>query len=141
MINNACYLLIDLEATCSDDGSIDRRAMEIIEIGAVMVERDSMKFTDEFQAFVRPVRNHRLTRFCTQLTSIRQEDVDQAADFPTVLAAFREWIYRHDVVAWGSWGDYDYRQFEIRLRLSPPTLAIRIRACELQESIHRSPRP
>ena len=113
MTNNNCYLLIDLEATCCDDGSIDRRAMEIIEIGAVMVERDSLITVDEFQAFIRPVRHPQLTAFCTQLTSIRQEDVDLASDYPTVLAVFREWIYRHHVTAWGSWGNYDYRQFDV----------------------------
>ena len=106
------YLLVDLEATCSDDGSLARGEMEIIEIGAVMVAVDSFEVVGEFGAFVRPVRHPRLTPFCTQLTSIRQRDVDEAEAFPEVLARFRGWVYEHEVLAWASWGDYDRKQFE-----------------------------
>src|SRR3546814_20749235 len=99
---------------CSSDldSSMARAEMEIIEIGAVMVERATLRALDEFQAFVRPVRHPHLTAFCTRLTSIQQADVDAAEGFPAVLAAFRAWIYRHHVVGWGPWGRYDLRQFE-----------------------------
>lgn len=107
-----CYLLIDLEATCAQDGSIAPREMETIEIGAVMVAADSFATVSEFQSFVRPQRHPMLTPFCIQLTSIRQQDVDEAEIFPDVLRRFREWIYRHEVTAWASWGDYDRLQFE-----------------------------
>ena len=35
------FLIVDLEATCSNDGSIPREEMEIIEIGAVMLNRST----------------------------------------------------------------------------------------------------
>ena len=111
-MTSPCYLLIDLEATCAHDGSLAPREMEIIEIGAVMVAVDSFATVGEFQSFVRPKRHPRLTPFCTQLTSIRQQDVDAAETFPEVMRRFREWIYGHEVTAWASWGDYDRKQFE-----------------------------
>ncbi|MGH8083529.1 MAG: exonuclease domain-containing protein, partial [Lysobacter sp.] len=108
----AHYLLIDFEATCADDGSIARTHMEIIEIGAVMVETQSLSVVDEFQSFVRPVRHPRLTAFCTRLTSIRQADVDAAPGFGEMLAAFKPWLYRYPDFVWGSWGDYDLHQLQ-----------------------------
>src|SRR3546814_1120774 len=54
-----CVLVLDLEATCCDDSSMARAEMEIIEIGAVMVERATLCTLDEFQAFIRPVRHPR----------------------------------------------------------------------------------
>lgn len=106
------YLLIDFEATCADDKSIPRTHMEIIEIGAVMVETSSLTVIDEFQSFVRPVRYPRLSGFCTRLTSIRQGDVDAAPDFAEMLAAFKPWLYRYRDFVWGSWGDYDLHQLQ-----------------------------
>jgi len=52
--------------------------MEIIEIGAVMVEAQGLTVIDEFQTFIKPVRYPILTEFCKSLTSITQEQVDQA---------------------------------------------------------------
>src|SRR3546814_20918649 len=43
-----CVLVLDLEATCCDDSSMAREEMEIIEIGAVMVERATLRTLDEF---------------------------------------------------------------------------------------------
>lgn len=68
-------LVIDLEATCSNDGSISGSNMEIIEIGACWVNPQG-KIIDTFQSFVRPVVNIILTPFCTQLTTIKQDQVD-----------------------------------------------------------------
>ncbi|BAT56051.1 exonuclease, RNase T and DNA polymerase III [Nostoc sp. NIES-3756] len=106
------YLIVDLEATCSDDGSIPRHEMEIIEIGAVMLNRKTWAIDSEFQQFIQPIRNPQLTKFCTQLTSIRQEDVNQAPIFIEAISRFKEWInssFNHHIFC--SWGDYDKNQF------------------------------
>jgi len=66
------YLVLDLEATCCDKGSIAKNHMEIIEIGAVMVEPATLTIVDEFQSFVKPIRHPILTEFCKSLTSIAQ---------------------------------------------------------------------
>lgn len=105
------YLVIDLEATCDNGGLVPRREMEIIEIGAVIVDRRSFEPIGEFQSFVRPVQHPKLTDFCTQLTSITQAEVDGAPGFPIVLAALREFVELHARPLFCSWGAYDRGQF------------------------------
>lgn len=105
------YLVIDFEATCCDLGTVPRHAMEIIEFGAVMADAD-FRVIDEFQSFVKPVRHPALTPFCTQLTSIRQQDMDSAPTFSDCVAAFRTWLSPYRDFAFCSWGDYDRTQLQ-----------------------------
>lgn len=65
--------------------------MEIIEIGAVRLDA-ALTIMDEFDAFVRPVVEPKLSEFCTALTTIKQADVVGADMFPAVFARFLEWI-------------------------------------------------
>lgn len=84
--------------------------MEIIEIGAVMVKADGLQVIDEFQSFIRPIRHPKLTSFCTQLTSITQNDVDEAPLFNDFIASFKSWLYQYHSFVFCSWGDYDLNQ-------------------------------
>lgn len=104
------YLVIDFEATCCDKGTVPREQMEIIEIGAVMVEADNYQVVNEFQSFVRPVRHPKLTAFCTDLTSIHQQDVDNAPVFQDAITSFKTWLYQYSNFVFCSWGDYDVKQ-------------------------------
>lgn len=99
--------MIDLEATCSDDGKITREQCEIIEIGAVMIE--SAFIAREFQSFVRPITNPLLTDFCKNLTTITQEQVDEAEPFNVVYQRFAEWIGSEETIM-ASWGNWDREQ-------------------------------
>ena len=103
-------IIVDLEATCCDRNSIPKHAMEIIEIGAVAVRSEEGVPLSEFQAFVRPVRHPQLTAFCTQLTHIRQSDVDEARRFPEVVAQLRSWLTAFSPYEFCSWGDFDRQQ-------------------------------
>jgi inhibitor of KinA sporulation pathway (predicted exonuclease) len=105
------YLIIDLEATCTNDGSFPRTEMEIIEIGAVLQDAVNFEVVSEFQTFVRPVRHPVLTEFCTQLTSITQPDLADAPTFPEALAAMIRWRSGFAASLFCSWGDYDRKQF------------------------------
>ena len=113
MSNSFAQLLaLDVEATCDDGGAVPRQEMEIIEIGAIIVDAEC-EVVDEFQTFIRPVRHARLTPFCTRLTGIRQADVDGAAYFHEAMEAFKAWFSKYPgLVQWGSWGDYDKKQME-----------------------------
>ena len=51
----------------------------------------------------------RLSDFCKSLTSIRQEDVDGADEFPAVFRRFVDWI-GPDPFVLCSWGAYDLNQ-------------------------------
>jgi len=105
------YLVIDLEATCSEDGSIPREETEIIEIGAVLVDGRTLSPVREMQTFVRPIRHPRLLPFCTQLTTITQADVDRAPRFPAAVARLRDLDPRGEAL-FCSWGNYDRNQLQ-----------------------------
>ncbi len=110
-IHEPFLLVIDLEATCDDGGAVPKAEMEIIEIGAVLVERATLRAVGDFQTFVRPVRHPTLTPFCTRLTSITQADVDAAPRFPDAMNALRRFVGAR-AARFCSWGDYDRKQFE-----------------------------
>lgn len=110
-IPNTRYLIVDLEATCADDGGLPREQMEIIEIGAVMLSARTFEIESEFQTFVRPVRHPILTEFCKGLTKIRQPDVDSAPSFAEAVEAMKHWMYQYDDPLFCSWGNYDRSQF------------------------------
>lgn len=106
------FLVIDLEATCSDDRvAVPRNEMEIIEIGAVMVHGQTLEPLSEFQSFVRPVRIPVLTEFCTELTGITQSVVDAAPGYRDVLPELVAWFSGYPGCLFCSWGDYDRKQF------------------------------
>ncbi|MCY3414465.1 MAG: exonuclease domain-containing protein [Candidatus Heimdallarchaeota archaeon] len=100
--------IIDFEATCTNKGEFPRNEMEIIEIGCLILNRD-LKVIDEFNCFVKPVRNPTLTAFCTELTCITQEDVDKASDFAAMIDGLKEKIRKYNPL-FASWGAYDKNQ-------------------------------
>jgi len=103
------YIIFDLEATCWRLRRPPRQ--EIIEIGAVKVNHLGERI-DEFNAFIKPKLNPKLSDFCKQLTSIEQHEVDGADDFQEVIWKFEDWLYAtDDRVTLYSWGDYDKHQF------------------------------
>ena len=104
------WLVIDLEAT-TDDGGWPIEEMEIIEIGATLVNRQGREL-DHFQRFVRPQRRPLLTPFCRELTHITQANIDSAQPLAEVWVLFERWLGQHHsrLEGWASWGDYDRRQ-------------------------------
>ena len=107
--SQAAYLVVDLEATCDQDG-LPRPQREIIEIGAVIVHGETYEAMDEFQTFVRPVRHPVLTQYCLELTTITQEQVNGAPSFADAMKAFGAFIARNQNALFCSWGKYDARQ-------------------------------
>lgn len=105
------YLIVDLEATCWLNNK-DNTKMETIEIGAVMLPETLDAPTAEYQRFIRPFTHPILSEFCTELTSITQEQVDSADYFNVVFPEFVEWI-GDEPYTFCSWGDYDYKQLKL----------------------------
>jgi len=104
------YIILDLEATCWRDRSIENQH-EIIEIGAVKIS-EQKETIDEFNAFIQPKLHPELSEFCTELTTIEQRDVDQADGFETVIKEFWNWINLDEDYLLCSWGFYDRSQFK-----------------------------
>lgn len=101
-------IIIDLEATCWEKGDpfykLQKDLSEIIEIGAVRVAQTSCDWVieDEFQTFVRPLQNPKLTKFCTDLTKITQDQINSAPDLTDAWKNFLRWAPKNSVgVSWG----------------------------------------
>ena len=105
----ADLIVIDLEATCWSGGQ-HPGSQEIIEIGAVRLD-SKLKPAGEFRTFIKPREKPILSPFCTELTSIRQSDVDAAPSFVEALRAFRRWIGKGPYRI-ASWSDYDLHQLQ-----------------------------
>lgn len=104
-------LVVDIEATCCDQGTVPQLQMEVIQIGAVIANRSGIVL-DEWSSYVRPIRHPELTDFCTRLTGIRQLDVDAADTFPVVIQGLMQWVSSNcpTPTSWASWGAYDHHQ-------------------------------
>lgn len=102
------FVIFDLEATCYDRNEIapDGFVNEIIEIGAVKLDHTG-KEIDRFSQFAKPKLFPKLSNFCTELTTITQEDVDGADELVHVLQEFIHWCNDATLV---SWGHYDINQ-------------------------------
>lgn len=112
-------LCVDLEATCSDDGSIERHEMEIIEFGCTVLDLE-MNVVAKFNRFVRPIIHPQLTDFCKSLTTITQEQVDSADDWVTVASEIDDFVKQLDAPAiWVSWGGFDERLIARSCKMKP----------------------
>lgn len=108
--------IIDLECTCDDTGEIiPRHEMEIIEIGCVIADIKGNTY-NEFNCFVKPVIHPILTSFCTQLTSISQDQVNNGLSFEKALTGLDDFLFNENINMWGSWGGFDANQIRKDIR-------------------------
>ncbi len=113
------YLITDLECTCTNSNEFPREEMEIIEIGAVILN-DKLEIIDEFSKFVKPTKNPQLTDFCKDLTKIKQEYVDNADYLVKVLREFSEWALQYGEYTFTSWGAFDYKHIDFKFFMLLP---------------------
>jgi inhibitor of KinA sporulation pathway (predicted exonuclease) len=108
-------LVIDIESTCWDGGFPPKgEANDIIEIGLTPLELSSGRRLDKRSILVRPERS-RVSPFCTQLTTLTQDQVDTGILFKDACKIL-EVEYHSQERLWASYGDYDRRQFEKQCR-------------------------
>ncbi|KAF9448333.1 hypothetical protein P691DRAFT_729758 [Macrolepiota fuliginosa MF-IS2] len=123
-------LILDVEATCFQ-GTDFNYPNEIIEFPICLMkwqDRDrtmqasKLHVVDEFRSFVRPTWRPTLSAFCTELTSITQDQVDSAPLFPQVLKSVRAFLVKNGLIdgttgrrlirfCWCSDGPFDIRDF------------------------------
>lgn len=108
------YLLVtDFEATCKQYEKIEPQ--EIIEFPCAAVSTKDWKVENVFHEYVKPRVHPMLSPFCTELTGIIQEMVDDRPYFPEVFHKFCSWLDQHNYFkddnscAFVTCGDWDLR--------------------------------
>jgi inhibitor of KinA sporulation pathway (predicted exonuclease) len=102
-------LILDLEATCYEKGTEPPGFYsEVIEIGAIELDTETLEVGKEFDTFVKPSLkiNTYLSNFCKKLTTITDKDLVGAPDLRTALANLAK-TYNLNSMVFCSWGDYD----------------------------------
>ncbi|KAI7796242.1 3'-5' exoribonuclease 1 [Triplophysa rosa] len=114
--------VVDFEATCEENNPPDYHH-EIIEFPIVLIDTHTLEIVDTFQEYVKPEVSPQLSDFCTQLTGITQEMVDEGNTFYTVLKRAVSWLkekelgtkYKYTFLTDGSWdmGKFLYTQCKL----------------------------
>jgi inhibitor of KinA sporulation pathway (predicted exonuclease) len=108
-------LVIDIEATCWEGGFPPRgESNDIIEIGLCPLEVSTGRRLEKRSILVKPERST-VGPFCTQLTTLTQEQVNGGILFREACKLL-ETEYHSTARLWASYGDYDRRQFEKQCR-------------------------
>ncbi|XP_074137061.1 ERI1 exoribonuclease 2 isoform X5 [Sminthopsis crassicaudata] len=84
-------IIIDFESTCWNDGK-RHYSQEIIEFPAVLLNTLTGEIESEFQTYVQPEEHPILSKFCVELTGIKQAQVDEGVPLKICLSQFCKWI-------------------------------------------------
>lgn len=103
-------LVVDLEATCWEGAPPEGQQSEIIEIGLCVLDVSTGDRLEKTSILVRPERS-KVSAFCTQLTTLTQEQVDQGVPLEEACNLLRK-QYNSQERVWASFGDYDRKQME-----------------------------
>uniref|UniRef100_A0A8C0G2H4 ERI1 exoribonuclease 2 n=1 Tax=Chelonoidis abingdonii TaxID=106734 RepID=A0A8C0G2H4_CHEAB len=86
-------IIIDFESTCWKDGK-RHYSQEIIEFPAVLLNTSTGEIESEFHVYVQPQEHPILSEFCTELTGIKQNQVDEGVPLNICLSQFSKWIQK-----------------------------------------------
>lgn len=109
-------LVIDVESTCWDppDSQPKNEISEIIEIGIAVVDIQKLEIVENDSIIIKPQRSQ-ISKFCTQLTTLTPEYIDQGTTFAAAMVILRK-NYDSESRTFVSWGDYDRKMFERNCR-------------------------
>ncbi len=103
-------IVVDLEATCWEGDPPPGQEQEIIEIGVCALDIATGKRSKKRSLLVRPERST-VSPFCTKLTTLTQEQVDQGISFAEAVETLRR-DYQPADRTWASYGDFDRILFQ-----------------------------
>ncbi len=103
-------VVIDLEATCWDTNTgketiPEGEQSEIIEVGVALLNLKTLEIEDSAGIIVKPTKS-KISKFCTDLTSLTQEMVDDGCKLEEAMTILRERFQVHKRTM-AAWGDYD----------------------------------
>ncbi|XP_065324608.1 ERI1 exoribonuclease 3-like isoform X2 [Gordionus sp. m RMFG-2023] len=100
MFNN--LLLLDFEATCSGKGAQPPDPQEIIEFPVIWVtikpEPHQLEIRARFHRFVRPVIHPQISSFCSTLTGLTQETIEESFPLEHILEDFHVWLQHNGLL-------------------------------------------
>ncbi len=102
-------IVIDLEATCWEGDPPPGQMSEIIEIGLCVLDVATGERQTPRAILVRP-QHSTLSPYCTRLTTLTPEMLEDGLDFSSACDLLRE-DYQSHLRPWASYGDYDRLQF------------------------------
>lgn len=108
-------IIIDLEATCWQGQIPEGEVNEIIEIGLSVLDTNSGTLSQNQGILIRP-KYSSVSPFCTQLTTITQELLDnEGISFEGAITKLIE-EYQPDQYTWASYGAYDLNMLQKQCR-------------------------
>ena len=105
--------VVDIEATCWDSEHGEKipegQESEIIEIGIAILNMANGE-VDRLESYiVKPIKS-KVSKFCTDLTTLTQEQVDQGITFERAIKNMINDV-RTKKMVWASFGEYDKKMF------------------------------
>lgn len=100
-------IILDTEYTAWE-GSQERKwsgeneHREIVQIGAIKVDANTLTEIDSFNHFVKPTLNPELSEYFTNLTGISQKQIDELGiEYPVALSEYFSWAENFDTYSFG----------------------------------------
>lgn len=86
--------VLDFEATCCNKNEFPRNQMEIIEFPSILykISNHKVEFISQFHKYVKPTIHPILTNFCTELTGITQNMVDEVETIEKIYDEHIKWL-------------------------------------------------
>ncbi|KAH7935468.1 hypothetical protein HPB52_008402 [Rhipicephalus sanguineus] len=107
------FLVLDFEATCSAEKGVPT-PQEIIEFPVLKVNGRTFATESTFHTYVQPQAHPQLTAFCTELTGIVQDMVDDQPHLHQVLSRFDDWMREQGLLqartVFVTFGDWDLQK-------------------------------
>lgn len=98
-------VIYDLEGSCKDFGNNDVQETNIIEIGAVKLDRKTFEIKSEFSVLIKP-RHFPILPQITEITNITREMVENEKYFDEAILAFLDWYGERNKSTLAGWGLY-----------------------------------
>ncbi|CAD8057672.1 unnamed protein product [Paramecium primaurelia] len=99
-------IILDFEATCIREAD-KKYLQEIIEFPAQVYNIQERKVIKEFSKYIKPIENPILSEFCTELTGITQQQVDEGIPLDQAINEFMQFIQGLQKCCILTCGDYD----------------------------------
>jgi inhibitor of KinA sporulation pathway (predicted exonuclease) len=109
-------IILDLEATCWNGAAPKGQVSEIIEIGVCILDIPSGLINHNKGILVRPELSE-VSPFCTQLTTITQEMLNNEGISLNEACNFLRKEYNADQYTWASYGEYDLKMMQTQCRI------------------------